>query len=89
MQQSLGRFLGVLDYDAHPHGLLEARQCLLESIKLSVRMKPLLFYRCLPRFQSPKRMPNIEARCNCYSAISQILNTIIPRLSERKQLGPK
>ena len=36
MQQSLGRFLGVLDYDAHNHGLLAAVSCLLESVKLSV-----------------------------------------------------
>jgi tubulin-specific chaperone D len=89
MQQSLSRFLGVLDYDAHPHGLLEARQCLIDSIKLSVRAKPLSFYRYLPHSQSPKRMLNIEARCNCYFSISQILNTIMSRLSERKQLGPK
>ena len=36
MQQSLGRFLGVLDYDAHNHGLLDAVSCLLGSVKLSV-----------------------------------------------------
>jgi len=66
MQQSLGRFLGVLDYDAHSHGLFEALYCLLESVKLS----------------SPKRMSNVEARCNCYLAMPQILTSVIPRLSE-------
>lgn len=36
MQQSLGRLLGVLDYDAHPHGLNSAVQCLLESVDHTV-----------------------------------------------------
>lgn len=35
-QQSLGRFLGVLDYNAYPHGLSEALECLLESVSPSV-----------------------------------------------------
>jgi tubulin-specific chaperone D len=42
MQQSLGRFLGVLDYDAHPHGLLEAVHCLLDAVKLSVNLNLLV-----------------------------------------------
>jgi hypothetical protein len=38
LQQSLGRFLGALDYDAHPHGTLEAIQCLIDSVAQGVRM---------------------------------------------------
>lgn len=36
LQQSLGRVLGVLDYDAHPHALPQAVDCLLESISSEV-----------------------------------------------------
>lgn len=36
LQQSLGHVLGVLDYDAHPHVLPEAVDCLLESISSEV-----------------------------------------------------
>lgn len=39
MQQSLGRFLGILDYDAHPHGLLDVIQCLLECVNTSVCLR--------------------------------------------------
>lgn len=35
-QQSLGHFLGVLDYNAYPHDLPEALECLLESVSPSV-----------------------------------------------------
>jgi hypothetical protein len=36
MQQSLGRVLGVLDYDAHPHGIRRAVDYLLASVDASV-----------------------------------------------------
>jgi hypothetical protein len=63
MQQSLGRFLGVLDYDAYPHGLLEARQCLLESVKLSVRLEYSRLTAVHPVFSRPKgyRMSRLGA----------------------------
>jgi hypothetical protein len=47
MQQSLGRFLGVLDYDAHDHGLVAAVHCLLESVTLSVGLALLASFRSL------------------------------------------
>ncbi|KAF7978518.1 hypothetical protein HWV62_45689 [Athelia sp. TMB] len=65
MQQSLPQLIGALDYDAHPHSILNAVQCLLESVETS----------------SPKRMANIEARVNCFTAMPQILQTTVPRLS--------
>ncbi|OCH86383.1 TBCD protein [Obba rivulosa] len=37
MQQSLCRVLGVLDYTAHPHGILEATRCLLNCVDRSAR----------------------------------------------------
>lgn len=42
MQQSLGLFLGALDYDAYSHNLLDAVQCLLESVdpSVGVELKP-------------------------------------------------
>lgn len=37
MQQSLPQLIGALDYDAYPHSILNAAQCLLESVDPSVR----------------------------------------------------
>lgn len=36
MQQSLARLLGVLDYNAFPHGVERAIACLLEGVDRSV-----------------------------------------------------
>ena len=49
LQQSLGHVLGVLDYDAHPHVLPEAVDCLLESISSEVRSRiPSTVSTCYP-----------------------------------------
>ncbi|KAF8133796.1 TBCD protein [Boletus edulis] len=66
LQQSLGHVLGVLDYDAHPHVLPAAIDCLLESISS----------------ESAARMVNVEARRNCYLAIPKIFANTTPRLVE-------
>ncbi|KAA1469978.1 TBCD protein [Dentipellis sp. KUC8613] len=65
MQQSLGRFLGKLDYSAFPHGLSGAIECLLDSVNNT----------------SPTRMMNIEARRNCYESLPQIIRTVVPQLT--------
>ena len=41
MQQSLARVLGVLDYAAHPHGIVDAVRCLLRMVdrKVGRRLK--------------------------------------------------
>ncbi|KAI0061711.1 TBCD protein [Artomyces pyxidatus] len=66
LQQSLARLLGRLDYTAHPHGISEALDCLLESVKLA----------------SPKRMQNIEARRNCFTSMTSILTLVAPQLQD-------
>ncbi|KIJ62569.1 hypothetical protein HYDPIDRAFT_157330 [Hydnomerulius pinastri MD-312] len=69
LQQSLGHVLGVLDYDAHPHGLKEAVDCLLESVSM----------------ESATRMTNVEARRNCYQAIPKIVANTAPRMTRHFQ----
>ncbi|THH16982.1 hypothetical protein EW146_g3747 [Bondarzewia mesenterica] len=65
MQQSLARLLGVLDYNAHAHGIMEAITCLLDSVDPS----------------SPTRMMSVEARRNCFVSMHQILTTIVAHLA--------
>ncbi|KAI6114406.1 TBCD protein [Pisolithus sp. B1] len=36
LQQSLGYLLGVLDYHAHPHGLSEVVECLLDNVSMEL-----------------------------------------------------
>ncbi|KAK0503901.1 TBCD protein [Armillaria luteobubalina] len=55
-QQSLGRVLGVIDYDSFPKCLPDSISCLLDS--------------------------NVEARRNCYFAMPQIIQNIVPHLSD-------
>ncbi|KIJ17787.1 hypothetical protein PAXINDRAFT_167765 [Paxillus involutus ATCC 200175] len=66
LQQSLGHVLGVLNYDAHPHGLAEAVDCLLESVSP----------------ESATKISNVEARRNYYLAIPKILANTAPRLAQ-------
>ncbi|KIK93339.1 hypothetical protein PAXRUDRAFT_145292 [Paxillus rubicundulus Ve08.2h10] len=66
LQQSLGHVLGVLNYDAHPHGLAEAVDYLLESVSP----------------ESATKISNVEARRNCYLAIPKILANTTPRLAQ-------
>ncbi|KAI6030933.1 TBCD protein [Pisolithus orientalis] len=55
LQQSLGYLLGVLDYHAHPHGLPEVVECLLDNVSM----------------ESATRMTNVEARRNSFLASSE------------------
>ncbi|TFK74799.1 TBCD protein [Pluteus cervinus] len=65
VQQSLGRFLGVVDYHTHAECLEPAISCLLESIDPSTsRMKS-----------------NVEARRNCYLAIPRIIENGVSNLT--------
>lgn len=57
LQQSLGYLLGVLDYHAHPHGLSEVMECLLDNVSM----------------ESATRMTNVEARRNSFLAIPKIV----------------
>ncbi|KAH7912534.1 ARM repeat-containing protein [Hygrophoropsis aurantiaca] len=66
VQQSLARVLGVLDYNAHAHGVTQALRCLLDSVSPD----------------SVTKMANVEARRNCYQALPKILANVVPRLSE-------
>lgn len=47
MQQSLCRVLGVLDYDAYPHGLEDAIKCLLGCVDRSVRTVRFVLSLCI------------------------------------------
>ncbi|KAJ7670233.1 TBCD protein [Mycena rosella] len=69
MQQTLGRVLGVVDYDAFPTCLPDALRCLFE---------------CVGPIGYPQADSEIciEARRNCYAAIPQILLTVVPRLEQ-------
>ncbi|OBZ71620.1 Tubulin-specific chaperone D [Grifola frondosa] len=58
--------LGVLDYSAHPHGILQAIRCLL---------------RCADRSSHGGSM-TIEARRNAYNSMPQILLNVAARLPE-------
>ncbi|PCH40083.1 ARM repeat-containing protein [Wolfiporia cocos MD-104 SS10] len=66
MQQSSCRVLGVLAYDAHPHGLQSAVKCLLTSVDGS----------------SSEKVLTVEARRNAYASLPQILTNVSPRLYE-------
>ncbi|KAG2129100.1 TBCD protein [Suillus clintonianus] len=66
LQQSLGYTLGVLNYNAHPHGFSEVVKCLLESVDPN----------------SSRRMLSIEARRNCFQALPKIIANVLPRLTE-------
>ncbi|KAG1772386.1 TBCD protein [Suillus occidentalis] len=66
LQQSLGYTLGVLDYNAHPHGFSEVVKCLLDSVDPN----------------SSGRMSSIEARRNCFQALPKIVANVLPRLTE-------
>ncbi|CCM03543.1 uncharacterized protein FIBRA_05677 [Fibroporia radiculosa] len=65
MQQSICKVLGVLDYDAHPHGLSEAVRCLLYSVNRSM---------------TPIKV-TVETRRNAYTSMSLILANIATRLT--------
>ncbi|KNZ80978.1 Tubulin-specific chaperone D [Termitomyces sp. J132] len=60
IQQSLGILIGAIDYSVYDNALFDAVACLLEIVKSG---------QTLPK-------PNIEARRNCYAAISRIMSTI-------------
>ncbi|KAG1885037.1 TBCD protein [Suillus subluteus] len=66
LQQSLGYTLGVLNYNAHPHGFSEVVKCLLDSVNPD----------------SSGRMSSIEARRNCFQALPKIMANVLPRLTE-------
>lgn len=65
-QQSLGRVLGVIDYDSFPKCLPDSISCLLECAR-----------------PSPKALSaNVEARRNCYLAMPQIIENVIPHFND-------
>ncbi|KAH7885271.1 tubulin folding cofactor D C terminal-domain-containing protein [Phlebopus sp. FC_14] len=65
-EQSLGHVLGVLHYDAYPHGLNEVASYLLESVGT----------------QSATKVMNVEARRNCFQAIPRIVAKTAPKLAQ-------
>ncbi|KIN99611.1 hypothetical protein M404DRAFT_16471 [Pisolithus tinctorius Marx 270] len=67
LQQSLGYLLGVLDYHAHPHGLPEVVECLLDNVSM----------------ESATRMTNVEARRNSFLAVPKIIACVARNLEER------
>ena len=71
MQQSLARLLGVLDYNAYPHALPEAVDCLLESVDKNSR----------------QRMANVEARRNCMTSIPLVIASVSSTLPSRTSSG--
>ncbi|KAG2361705.1 TBCD protein [Suillus spraguei] len=66
LQQSLGYTLGVLNYNAHPHGFSEVVKCLLDSVDSN----------------SSGRMSSVEARRSCFQALPKIIANVLPRLTE-------
>ncbi|KAG6333837.1 hypothetical protein ID866_5249 [Astraeus odoratus] len=66
LASSLGYLLGVLDYDAYPHGLPEVVECLLDNVSL----------------ESATRMTNVEARRNSFQAIPKIISRIAQNLTQ-------
>lgn len=66
LQQSLGYTLGVLNYNAHPHGFSEVVKCLLDSVDPN----------------SSGRMSSIEARRICFQALPKIIANVLPCLTE-------
>ncbi|KAI0732028.1 TBCD protein [Fomitopsis betulina] len=66
MQQSLCRVLGVLDYAAYPHGILNVIGCLLKCVDRS----------------NPSAVVNIEARRNAFESMPQILSSVVAKLSD-------
>ncbi|KAI6099571.1 TBCD protein [Pisolithus croceorrhizus] len=64
LQQSLGYLLGVLDYHAHPHGLSEVVECLLDNVSM----------------ESATRMTNVEARRNSFLCHSESRRSCSPEL---------
>lgn len=85
MQQSLCRVLGVLDYNAHSHRLMEAVRCLLSCVDKSVRPVFALSATCdfIRHIQALGSSMNVEARRNAYASMPQILANVVPRLAER------
>ncbi|KAG7443080.1 TBCD protein [Guyanagaster necrorhizus] len=65
-QQSLGRVLGVIDYDSFPKCLPDSIGCLLECARPS-----------RDAFST-----NVEARRNCYLAIPQIVQNVLLHLND-------
>ncbi|CAL1713099.1 unnamed protein product [Somion occarium] len=66
VQQSLCRILGVLDYNAHPHGLMQAVEHLLASVDS----------------KAPTFISNVEARKNACASIPLILANVLPNISD-------
>lgn len=83
MQQSLCRVLGIFDYAAYPHGILNVIDCLLKCVDRSVRLP--IEYSCRTEqiVQNPSTVVNIEARRNAFESMPQILSSVVAKLSDR------
>ncbi|KAI0072860.1 TBCD protein [Panus rudis PR-1116 ss-1] len=66
-QQSVCRVLGVLDYNSHPHGIVQAVEYLLGAVDK----------------KAPTFMQNIEARRNAYIAMPLIIANVLPTLPQQ------
>ncbi|EIW80977.1 ARM repeat-containing protein [Coniophora puteana RWD-64-598 SS2] len=66
IQQSLCRVLGVFDYRTYPQSLRSVIDCLLQSIDS----------------KSSTRLQNVEARRLAHRSIPQIVENVLPRVSE-------
>ncbi|TDL17863.1 ARM repeat-containing protein [Rickenella mellea] len=65
MQQSLAHVLGLLDYTSFNHDREEAVRRLLDGVDEA----------------SPSKFNNIEARRNAFLSLAQLINTVVPALS--------
>ena len=75
----------MLDYNAHPHGLTQAIEFLINGVdsKVNQTIIYLVFSALLNASQSEAFITNVEARRNALESFPLILQNVLPHIARR------